>query len=466
MYGIDFTELKIWTQNDYNIFQDENVPMVVKKLPKPTINLPKVEHSIQGQVAGKSTSTGNKNLNFGKIVDNLLQKNNVVLAQHDLTPYKPRFYVPRQRKYDKSCDSVTPPSEEVYNPQNALVEVDLKSDSKNRLNPDIICAVASNMNLTNADGQVLSIDTVFYWCNFCSYRSEKIHELFQHVNSHRFCCQTCAFQSFSRSALLQHQVDEHGGGEDTSVKFCAFLSDVSNCQNTAKRKHSGDSFTEPDVKRKIFKEDVVIDYSISKGPADSNKNRKEVTRKLKDIKEPAPCRSKSVSKFKKNTPESSKIGTDSTEPEAKSVEILHSDVKIEPNDAEDIKNDLKITDVFSGQEAINNLFQCSTQSTSETLTLSEITSKHGITDLTTIALKCCFCYFSTFNEYFFKLHMNAKHPKKMHMFEYFLVSKMQRKEIIASDKQFASSLSLSRLLKTDIEVTSNSKELNIKHCSV
>ncbi|XP_046330739.2 platelet binding protein GspB-like [Haliotis rufescens] len=92
---------------------------------------------------------------------------------------------------------------------------------------EIVCALSSKTIYLSNSGQVISnIDLPYYWCNFCTFKTEEKHQLLTHLMDHRFSCQYCVFQTFSRVDVVRHTVQEHSEFDGSDLKVCVLLPDL------------------------------------------------------------------------------------------------------------------------------------------------------------------------------------------------------------------------------------------------
>ncbi|XP_067678843.1 uncharacterized protein [Haliotis asinina] len=147
---------------------------------------------------------------------------------------------------------------------------------------EIVCALSSKTIYLSNSGQVISnIDLPYYWCNFCTFKTEEKHQLLNHLMEHRFSCQYCVFQTFSRVDVVRHTVQEHSEFDGSDLKVCVLLPDLlkyglnqsnDTSKKTPKEKSKSNSESEletksPDPKRKRIE---------SEGEDVAKKNKSEV----------------------------------------------------------------------------------------------------------------------------------------------------------------------------------------------
>ncbi|KAK3590769.1 hypothetical protein CHS0354_017285 [Potamilus streckersoni] len=219
-----------------------------------------------------------RELTVKNVVESLLQRNENVLSQNSLQTLKPnpRTIKPKPNgaadqnetsigtttivppRSPTSCCSI--PQDDIAHISHALVEEPVIGDNgekvNNSLRLDMVCAVGSKVMLMTSGGQSLAMDITCYWCNFCSYRSERKEALLQHIMEHRFHCKYCKYQSFSRADVIRHCNKEHDMFADTAktLKYCTFLPDylqsgmIREDNETGKRKAENNLDSEPNAK--------------------------------------------------------------------------------------------------------------------------------------------------------------------------------------------------------------------------
>ncbi|XP_067677588.1 uncharacterized protein [Haliotis asinina] len=89
-------------------------------------------------------------------------------------------------------------------------------------------AIASKTFLrTNSTTVLSSLDSRFYWCNFCHFSADSKDAIVDHViKQHRFGCKWCSFQSFCRASVLRHSFDKHQPQMNAAATMCALCSFV------------------------------------------------------------------------------------------------------------------------------------------------------------------------------------------------------------------------------------------------
>ena len=92
---------------------------------------------------------------------------------------------------------------------------------------EMVCAISSKTKFLKEGRLVSSIDINYYWCNFCTFSTTNKSQLLQHVIEHRFHCKHCRYQSFSRADIIHHSVHTHPGFQETATitQYCTLLSD-------------------------------------------------------------------------------------------------------------------------------------------------------------------------------------------------------------------------------------------------
>ena len=93
---------------------------------------------------------------------------------------------------------------------------------------EMVCAISSQTKFLNSEGKLMSsVDISYYWCNFCNFSTTSKSQLMQHVMEHRFHCKHCRYQSFSRADVIHHSVHAHPQFQETAAisQYCTLLSD-------------------------------------------------------------------------------------------------------------------------------------------------------------------------------------------------------------------------------------------------
>ena len=95
-------------------------------------------------------------------------------------------------------------------------------------NHELVCAIGSkSLVSSNSNKVIASLDSGYYWCNFCPYTANNKTSLIQHILDHRFSCKYCPYESFCRSDTIRHMHKMHSDFEDSARHFvyCTLLSD-------------------------------------------------------------------------------------------------------------------------------------------------------------------------------------------------------------------------------------------------
>lgn len=99
---------------------------------------------------------------------------------------------------------------------------------------EMVCAISSKTKFLKEGRLVSSVDISYYWCNFCTFSTTNKSQLLQHVViEHRFHCKHCRYQSFSRSDIIHHSVHTHPNFNETAsiTQYCVLLSDYLRIHN-------------------------------------------------------------------------------------------------------------------------------------------------------------------------------------------------------------------------------------------
>ena len=335
-----------------------------------------------------------KELTIKNVVEDLLQKNAALLAENDVQQLKPLARNPRPKPAEvdgtqtsivqpsdptKSC---TLPPEKTTNINEALVELPVNEGGK-RLDQELVCALGSKILLLPPNGQPLQMDITCYWCNFCSYRTEKKDALLKHVMEHRFHCKFCSFQSFSRAKVIQHCKEQHDEFKDTAATliYCSYLPDYMSGVQSMKRKAD-----EEEKMAKRAKTDAPGMDGDASQQSTSHQPKKATARK--SLPAPVPI-------------------TNSAQSPIKPV----------------------IMNVVSGQEAVSAV-------TGESHPPKPPEPEKKVTVSSGLCWNCGYCGFVTLSQAFLKIHLNAVHHGKAHKYVAMLVSSEEEmNRLKASDAQ-------------------------------
>ena len=359
-----------------------------------------------------------KELTVKNVVENLLVQNEVLLAQSDAQALKPNPRTVKPKVTDQSFEShgsiLTPKDptescskEDMPNINNALVEVCVSEANTTNYDPDLVCAVGSKIILLTPQGQPLQMDVTYYWCNFCSYKSEKKATLLQHVMEHRFHCKYCKFQSFSRAAVIHHCTKDHESFSETAstLKYCTYLPDLLKKNEMKKRKNDTADDTPSSKRTRVYDIETL------------NMEVEEV----------------------ENTEFSTGISKSSIP-----SDVVTENNKVSSNSSPATEVSLPvISNVISGLSAVNAAItkaQVSEAPVSLLPTEAASTSTPGIPSNITVSSGLCwncgYCDFVTLSQSFLKIHLNARHPGKAHKYVAMLVSSQEELiRIKAADAQ-------------------------------
>lgn len=348
----------------------------------------------------KMVENRSKELTVKSVVENLLQQNEIVLAQNDAQALKPnsRTVKPKVSTDIEMHGSIITPKdptagcsrEDMPAINDALVEVTVKEANESNCDPDLVCAVGSKVMLMTPEGQPLHMDITYYWCNFCCYKSEKKSTLLQHVMEHRFHCKYCKFQSFSRAAVIHHCTEEHQNFKETAstLKYCTYLPDLLQKNNMKKRQQDGGG-DGPSAKRKRLSESEPLHMETEE--ADSEKQTS-----FDAVKDFYPSQMEEVNSL---------VGNDADAGEA--------------NDGLPV-----ISSVMSGQKAVSAILT-STKDSESDKAQKQSSSTHpapGVTVSSGLCWNCGYCAYVTLSQSFLKIHLNAHHQGKPHRYVALLVS--------------------------------------------
>ena len=94
---------------------------------------------------------------------------------------------------------------------------------------DIICAFSATFLFRSSSGAFIpDVDMQMYWCNFCSFKSKEKREMINHSMSHRFKCNYCEQECFTRFDVVKHSIRTHPEYKLTrhALKACMLLRDL------------------------------------------------------------------------------------------------------------------------------------------------------------------------------------------------------------------------------------------------
>ncbi|BFY99135.1 hypothetical protein BsWGS_02175 [Bradybaena similaris] len=95
-------------------------------------------------------------------------------------------------------------------------------------NHELVCAIGSKTLIADSVNKVVaSLEFCYFWCNFCPFTTNSKSLLTQHMLEHRFCCKYCAYESFCRSDVVRHMHKMHNDFKDTAnnLYYLTLLSD-------------------------------------------------------------------------------------------------------------------------------------------------------------------------------------------------------------------------------------------------
>ena len=334
----------------------------------------------------------NKELTIKNVVEDLLQKNAAALADSRTPRSKPGDVndtltsILQPSDPTKSCSL---PSEKTTNITEALFELPV-NDSDKQLDQELVCALGSKIRLLPPTGQPLPMDITCYWCNFCSYRSEKKEDLLKHVMEHRFHCKFCTFQSFSRAKVIQHCKEQHDEFKETAATliYCSYLPDYMSGVQERKRK--------------------ATDQEVEEDPS----KRQKASPRLANKKASAGAR--------KTLPAPTNVGSASAVPSSPT-----------PAPAQPI-----IMNVVSGQQAVSEVTGEPTPEPTPAPTPPRKEPEKKVTVSSGLCWNCGYCGFVTLSQAFLKIHLNAVHHGKAHKYVAMLVSSEdEMNRLKASDAQ-------------------------------
>lgn len=189
------------------------------------------------------------------VIEDLLQKNEKVMAENDPGQYKPNTRTVHV-KAGKDKDIVRPksptntcaiPQKDLSHIGQTLVELDVYDEETEAIftamTHEMVCGVSSRAFLMTQRGVNIQTDMQFYWCNFCPYKTEEKQALLQHVMEHRFHCKFCKYQSFSRADVIRHASKNHENFRSTaeSLQYCSFLPDFLQLKENAKKRKADEN---------------------------------------------------------------------------------------------------------------------------------------------------------------------------------------------------------------------------------
>ncbi|XP_071117067.1 uncharacterized protein [Haliotis cracherodii] len=253
----------------------------------------------------KPKETKKADASVSNVIEQLLRKNEYLLAQNDAGGFKPNPRKSRNpnemmKKPDNALDTngttflvsqtsqariskaENPPSKNlgpgrILRPRSPTRKCSIPEKDKSHFNHavmeskvndkssekifrvnthEMVCAVSCRaMFMTQGGSLVANFDLHFYWCNFCPYHTTTKAQLLQHVMEHRFHCKFCRYQSFSRADVIHHTAEAHSEFSEAaaSLKYCTLLSDYlqiysQDTEEDKKKRAGGGSDDEPPAK--------------------------------------------------------------------------------------------------------------------------------------------------------------------------------------------------------------------------
>lgn len=430
-------------------------------------------------------SDTSKELSVKTIIEDLLQKNEYLLAQNNAGLYKPQPRNMSYKKYDEAStknDSQSSGSASVYNINNAtstttvsmpkagesallrpgsptrtctppkvdsvtlclseMAVLDTKTEQTfSDIKAEPVCGVASKAFIMTQLGVNIQTDLHFYWCNFCPFKTDSKQNLLSHVMDHRFHCKTCAYQSFSRADVIRHAVKEHSDFYETAktLKFCSFLPIVkqyagSTGGRTTKRK--------VDVEKTAVEKKKKLDNgSESKSDNEKSENEKESS----ETEEPKEETKKSQKKdddyefFEMEVDEvdddnnnygEDEVDDDDDDNDAGTETIITPSVK--PKKVESPRSlPISVPNLLrKSPMKLKQILPASNISatlTTKTSTASPQMAKAGntVTVSSGLCWNCGYCDFVTLSQTFLKTHLNSQHTGKAHKYVAMLVSSQE-----------------------------------------
>lgn len=416
------SQMPVGTYEGYQVFQNEG-EADIKQEPDDS-EFEKISENQEEENGGRvgnvrtllkqTLEKKSKEMSVKSVVENIVQQNEVLLAQNNAKALKP---ITRTIKRKAGGDVpfhgsiVTPKDptvgcsmEDLPDVNDALIEVAVNKANKSKFDPDLVCAVGSKIILMTPQGQPLQMDVTYYWCNFCSYRSEQKALLLQHVIEHRFHCKFCTFQSFSRRAVIHHCTEEHSEFSETAstLKYCTYLPDLLRKTTMTKMQQDGGEDV-PSSKRARF--DEPEPHTTTTGQVGSSLIPTVVYR---------------------------------TETEPGKSGDEHFENSGRENDGLPV-----ISSVVSGKEALSAVLKSSKPpKTVPQKNKQPQPSLTGVTVSSGLCWNCGYCQFVTLSQSFLKVHLNSQHRGKPHKYVAMLVSSEEEmNEIKASDAKLGSSSS-------------------------
>ncbi|XP_041360316.1 uncharacterized protein LOC121376499 [Gigantopelta aegis] len=117
----------------------------------------------------------------------------------------------------------------------------MEVNAKDEVESGSVCALsAKTLYLSNSGAVISTIDLPYYWCNFCTFKTEQKIVLLKHTMSHRFWCKWCRYQSYNRADVIRHCISIHPQLSENDFKFCVLLPDFLHSKLVPDEKDDGD----------------------------------------------------------------------------------------------------------------------------------------------------------------------------------------------------------------------------------
>ncbi|XP_033738000.1 uncharacterized protein LOC117325691 [Pecten maximus] len=409
-------------------------------------------------------SDTSKELSVKTVIEDLLQKNEYLLAQNNAGLYKPQPRNMSYKKYDDVNSKYYPQaSASVYNinngptvskpgmsailrpgsptltcpapkKENTILELGVLESKTEQIlsntSQEVVCGVASKAFIMTQEGVNIQTDLQFYWCNFCPLKTESKQNLLSHVLEHRFHCKTCEYQSFSRADVIRHAVHEHSDFYETAktLKFCTFLPDLeqktensSNSVHKSSKRKLNEEYKDAEKKAKV---DAVDRQSTEDGkrPLEVKEKTKKSQKKDDDYE----CFEMEVDEVDDDNNNYESEDEDDEEEDRATETIITPSSKKETSKTLplSVPNLLKQTPTKAPTPAASSSNISATLSTKASSTPS---SKGGntVTVSSGLCWNCGYCEFVTLSQTFLKTHLNSQHTGKAHKYVAMLVSSQE-----------------------------------------
>jgi hypothetical protein len=360
------------------------------------------------------------------VIEDLLQKNEALIAQNDPIPFKPN---PRtiykkddfRPKGSKDGNFVRPksptrtceiPQKDMSHIGQTLMEMGVYEKSTETsfesMTHEMVCGVASKAFVLTQEGVNIQTDMQFYWCNFCPFKTEYKKSLLQHVMEHRFHCKFCTYQSFSRADVIRHASKEHADFKSTaeSLRYCTFLPDFLQLQvNSKKRKIEEENEpvtkkaktykpgpkSKKDEKSKVAMADTMFEMEVDEVDEDDNEN------------ESSEEEHESVDKV--------------ISPSKKDIQATTKPVPVPKTPV------IPKTPIVTASPGASTILSVAPKPTIPTPTQKNHPGKtNTVTVSSGLCWNCGYCDFVTLSQTFLKTHLNTQHGGKAHKYVAMLVS--------------------------------------------